>query len=78
MIDEEGFQEIYVESLEDSKFDGAELEDCHVLAAKAQTTLDPRSPMARAVLRDMKQLQEAHLIHPDSSVFVRQVKRCGV
>jgi len=73
-IDEQNFREIYVGSLEGSKFDSAELEDCHTLAGKAQTTLDPRSPMARAVVRDMGQLQEAQLIHPDSSIFVRQVR----
>ena len=73
-IDENNFREVYVAALEDAKFDGAELEGTHVLANKAQVTLDPRSPMVKAVLRDMKQLQEAVLIHPDSSVFVRQVR----
>ncbi len=59
--------------MEDSKFDSAELEGVHTLTDKAQVSLDPRSPMIKAILRDMKQLQESDLIHPDSAVFVRQV-----
>lgn len=73
-IPEEDLCEIYVAALEESKFDSAELEDVHTLGEKAQVTLDPRSPMVRAVLRDMKQLQESNLIHPDSAIFVRQVR----
>lgn len=73
-IPEENLCEIYVAALEESKFDSAELEDVHTLGEKAQVTLDPRSPMVRAVLRDMKQLQESNLIHPDSAIFVRQVR----
>ena len=37
-------------------------------------SLLPRSPRVRAILRDVKQLQESLPIHPDSSVFVRQVR----
>ena len=70
---EEDVRELYVAAMEESKFDSAELEEVHTLAEKAQTTLDPRSPMVRAVLRDMRQLQEANLVHPDSAIFVRQV-----
>ena len=74
IIDQNGLCELYVGSLEESKFDSAELEHSHTLAEKAQVSLDPRSPMLTAVLRDMKQLQEASLIHPDSAIFVRQVR----
>ena len=35
-----------------------------------------RSPRVRAILRDVKQLEESLPIHPDSSVFVRQVYTC--
>ena len=35
-----------------------------------------RSPRVRAILRDVKQLEESLPIHPDSSVFVRQVCTC--
>ena len=33
-----------------------------------------RSPKVKAILRDMKQLQESLPIHPDSAIFVRQVR----
>ena len=71
-INEDDLRDVYFAAMEECKFDSAELEEIHTLAEKAQTTLDPRSPMVRAVLRDMRQLQEANLIHPDSAVFVRQ------
>ncbi len=74
VIVEDDLREIYVAAMEECKFDSAELEEVHTLAEKAQTSLDPRSPMVRAVLRDMRQLQEASLVHPDSAIFVRQVK----
>ena len=76
-IEEADLQAIYLAALGESKFDSAELEDVHTLVEKAQVTLDPRSPMVRTVLRDMKQLQEAELIHADSAVFVRQVGVSG-
>jgi hypothetical protein len=76
-IVEEDLRVIYMAALEDSKFDSAELEVAHTLAEKAQVTLDPRSPMVRTVMRDMRQLQEASLVHPDSSIFVRQVRGRG-
>ena len=74
-IVEEDLCELYVAALEESMFDSAELETVHTLIDKAQVTLDPRSPMAKAVLRDMKQLQESILVHPDSAIFVRQVRK---
>ena len=64
-------REIYVATMEESKFDSAELEEVHTLTEKAQMTLDPCSPMVRAILRDMQQLQEANLVLPDSAIFVR-------
>lgn len=73
-IVEEDLRDVYVAAMEEVKFDSAELEEVHTLAEKAQTELDPRSPMVRAILRDMRQLQEASLIHPDSAIFVRQVR----
>ena len=72
-LDEEGLKEAYVAALEDSKYDGAELEAVHTLAGKAQQSLDPRSPKVKAIMREMKQLEEALPIHPDSAIFVRQV-----
>lgn len=71
---EEDLCAIYAAALEDSKFDCAELTEVHTLIEKAQVTLDPRSPMVRTVMRDMKQLQEANLVHSDSAIFVRQVR----
>lgn len=71
---EDDLREIYVAALEESKFDSAELEGIHTLTEKAQVLLDPRSPMVKAVLRDMKQLQDASVVHPDSAIFVRQVQ----
>ena len=56
VVEEDDLREIYQAALEECKFDSAELESVHILAEKAQVTLDPRSPMVRAVLRDMKQL----------------------
>lgn len=76
-IEEADLQAIYLAALGESKFDSAELADIHTLAEKAQVTLDPRSPMVRTVLGNMKQLQEAELIHADSAVFVRQVGVSG-
>lgn len=70
---EEDLRAIYSAALEESKFDSAELAEVHTLREKAQLTLDPRSPMVRTVLRDMRQLQEASLVHADSAIFVRQV-----
>lgn len=32
-----------------------------------------RSPHLLAILRDIKQLQESLSVHPDSSIYVRQV-----
>ena len=71
---EEDLRVIYVAALDDSKFDSAELAEVHTLIEKAQVTLDPRSPMVRTVMRDMRQLQEASLVHSDSAIFVRQVR----
>ena len=72
-VNEDDLCDLYVSALEESKFDSTEMSDTHTLAEKAEVTLDPRSPMVAAVLRDMKLLQEASLIHPDSAIFVRQV-----
>ena len=41
-LDEEGLKEAYIAAVEESKYDGAELEAVHTLAEKAQQTLDPR------------------------------------
>lgn len=72
IVAEEDLRVIYMAALEDSKFDGAELSVAHTLQDKAQVALDPRSPLVRTVMRDMRQLQEASLVHPDSAIFVRQ------
>ena len=72
-IDEEGLRELYVGALAEAKYDTAELQDVHILADKMQPSLDPRSPKVRAILRDMKQMEESLPIHPDSAIFVRQV-----
>ena len=77
VIVEDDLRELYQAALEECKFDSAELEDVHTLSEKAQEALDPRSPMVRAVLRDMKQLQEASVVHPDSAIFIRQVGENG-
>lgn len=69
---EEDLRAIYSAVLEKSKFDSTELAEVHTLRDKAQLTLNPRSPMVRTVLRDMRQLQEASLVHADSAIFVRQ------
>jgi len=71
-IDEEGLKEVYVAALEECKYDSAELESVHTLAEKAQQMLNPRSPKVKAILRDMKQLQESLPIHSDSAILVRQ------
>lgn len=73
MVEEEALRDVYLAALEECKFDSAELEEVHTLAEKAQEGLDPRSPLVRAVLRDMGQLQEASVVHPDSAIFIRQV-----
>ena len=65
---------MYVSALEESKYDSAELIDAHALADKVQQTLGPQSPKVKAIMRDMKQLQESLPIHPDSAIFVRQVR----
>ena len=72
-IVEAGLREVYVSALEESKYDSAELIDVHTLADKVQQTLGPQSPKVKAIMRDMKQLQESLPIHPDSAIFVRQV-----
>ena len=73
-IVEAGLQEVYVSALEDSKYDSAELLDVHTLADKVQQTLGPQSPKLKAIMRDVKQLQDSLMIHPDSAIFVRQVR----
>ena len=73
-IVEAGLREVYVSALEESKYDSAELIDAHTLADKIQQTLGPQSPKVKAIMRDMKQLQESLPIHPDSAIFVRQVR----
>ena len=73
-IVEAGLREVYVSALEESKYDSAELIDAHTLADKVQQTLGPQSPKVKAIMRDMKQLQESLPIHPDSAIFVRQVR----
>ncbi len=73
IIDSNGLCELYVSALEEVKYESAELVDSHLLADKLPPTLDPRSPKVRAILRDMKQLQESLPLHPDSAIFVRQV-----
>ena len=72
-IVEDGLREVYVSALEAAKYDSAELIDVHTLAEKVQQTLDPRSPKVKAIMRDMKQLEESLPIHPDSAIFLRQV-----
>jgi hypothetical protein len=74
-IVEDGLREVYVSALEVCKYDSAELIDVHTLADKVQQTLDPRSPKVKAIMRDMKQLEESLPIHPDSAIFLRQVVR---
>ena len=74
-IVEAGLREVYISALEVSKYDSAELLDVHTLADKVQQTLDPRSPKVKAIMRDMKQLEESLPIHPDSAIFVRQVRK---
>ena len=73
-IVEDGLREVYVSALEESKYDSAELIDVHTLADKVQQTLGPQSPKVKAIMRDMKQLEESLPIHPDSAIFVRQVR----
>ena len=74
-IVEDGLREVYVSALEVSKYDSAELMDVHTLADKVQQTLGPQSPKVKAIMRDMKQLEESLPIHPDSAIFVRQVRK---
>ena len=74
-IVEAGLKEVYVSALEVSKYETAELLDVHTLADKVQQTLGPQSPKVKAIMRDMKQLEESLPIHPDSAIFVRQVRR---
>ena len=76
-IVEAGLKEVYVSALEVSKYETAELLDVHTLADKVQQTLGPQSPKVKAIMRDMKQLEESLPIHPDSAIFVRQVRRMG-
>ena len=64
--------------LEAAKYDSTELIDVHTLAEKVQQTLDPRSPKVKAIMRDMRQLEESLPIHPDSAIFLRQVKKLHV
>lgn len=72
-IMEDGLRDIYVSALEESKYDSCELEEVHTLAEKAQQqALEPRSPRVRAILRDMKQLQDSLPVHPDAAIFIRQ------
>ena len=74
-IMEDGLRDIYVSALEESKYDSCELEEVHTLAEKAQQqALEPRSPRVRAILRDMKQLQDSLPVHPDAAIFIRQVR----
>ena len=73
-IDEDGLRELYVGALVETKYDTAELQDVHLLADKMQPSLDPRSPKVRAILRDMKQMEESLPVHPDSAIFIRQVR----
>ena len=77
-LDEDALRDVYISALEVSKYDSAELEDVHTLADKAQVTLDARSPKVKAILRDMKQLEESAPIHPDSTIFIRQVSESVV
>ena len=76
IIDSNGLCELYVSALEEVKYESAELVTSHLLADKLPPSLDPRSPKVRAILRDMKQLQESLPLHPDSAIFVRQVSGC--
>ena len=34
-----------------------------------------RSPKVKAIMREMRQLEESLPIHPDSAIFLRQVER---
>ena len=70
-------KEVYVSALEVSKYETAELLDVHTLADKVQQRLGPQSPKVKAIMRDMKQLEESLPIHPDPAIFVRQVRRMG-
>ena len=76
VLDTEGLSDLYISALVDAKYETAELVDCHILADKLPPSLDPRSPKVRAILRDMKLLEESLPVHPDSAIFVRQVRPC--
>lgn len=73
-IDEEGLRDLYVSALAEAKYETTELQEVHILADKMQPSLDPRSPKVRAILRDMKQMDESLPVHPDSAIYVRQVR----
>ena len=73
-IEEEGLRELYVGALAAAKYDSVELSEVHLLADQLPPTLDPRSPKVKAILRDMRQMEESLPIHPDSAIFVRQVR----
>jgi len=76
VVDHDGLCELYTAALACSKYETSELIDVHILADKLAPTLDPRSPKVRAIIRDMKQMEESLPIHPDSAIFVRQVYTC--
>ena len=98
-VEDDDLREFYRAALEGSKYDSAELQEVHLFASKAQTTLDPRSEPSdhepckhvppsqrgacsvylcrsvkvKAIMREMKQLEESLPVHPDSAIFLRQV-----
>jgi ubiquitin-protein ligase len=73
VIDNDSVSEMYTGALMDSIYDTADLQDSHLIGHKAtDVSMDPRSPKLKAILRDIKQLQESLSLHPDSSIFIRQ------
>nr|KAG5687823.1 hypothetical protein BaRGS_025463 [Batillaria attramentaria] len=72
-IDQEQLKTDYITVMQSRRFNAAKIQDSHSFQGNMQG-LDPRSPKVKALMKEMKQLQQSLPVGPEASIFVRQGK----
>ncbi|KAK7466645.1 hypothetical protein BaRGS_00037253, partial [Batillaria attramentaria] len=70
-IDQEQLKTDYITVMQSRRFNAAKIQDSHSFQGNMQG-LDPRSPKVKALMKEMKQLQQSLPVGPEASIFVRQ------
>lgn len=70
-VDHDALEKDYVTTMQNERFSSAKLQESHSFHGNLQA-LEPRSPKVKALMKEMKQLQQNLPVHADASIFVLQ------